>query len=84
MVAGPADDQGMKAKVPLYAEMLGVRQHEIRRSLDTLQQTATLLDTTAGAAGDESEDDDTTGQQATGVVEPELVGATAAAPGDNL
>jgi len=85
MVARLADDQGMKAKVGLYAEMRGMRQQEIARSLYTLQQTArTLLDTAAGTAGDESEDDgdDTTGQQAAGVVEPEPVGATATAPGD--
>ncbi len=40
MVARLADYQGMKAKVGLYAEMLGMRQQEIARSLDTLQQTA--------------------------------------------
>jgi len=38
MVARLADDQGMKAKVGVYAEMLGMRQQEIARSLATLQQ----------------------------------------------
>ncbi len=88
MVARLADDQGMKATVGLYAELLGMRQQEITRSLDTLQQTArTLLDTAAGAASDESEDDgdgDTAGQQPAGVAAPVLVGATAAAPRDTL
>jgi hypothetical protein len=41
MVTRLADDQGMKAKVGLYTEMRGMRQQEIARSLDTLQQTAT-------------------------------------------
>ena len=53
MVTRLADDQGMKAKVGLYAEMRGMRQQEITRSLDTFQQTArTLLDTAAGAASE--------------------------------
>jgi len=84
MVARLADDQGMKATVGLYAEMLGMRQQEIARSLDTLQQTArTLLDTAAGAASEDDDDgDDTGGQQRTGAAAPEPVGATAAAPGD--
>jgi len=88
MVARLADDQGMTATVGLDAEMRGMRQQEIVRSLDTLQQTArTLRDTAAGTAGDESEDDgdgDTAGQQPAGVAAPVLVGATAAAPRDTL
>ncbi len=84
MVARLADYQGMKAKVGLYAEMLGMRQQEIARSLDTLQQTArTLLDTAAGAASDDDDGDtDDAGQQPTGAATPEPVGATAALPGD--
>jgi hypothetical protein len=84
MVARLADDQSMKATVGLYAEMLGMRQQEIARSLDTLQQTArTLLDTAAGAASEDDDDgDDTGGQQLSGAAAPEPVGATAAAPGD--
>ncbi len=78
MVARLADDQGMKATVGLYAEMLGMRQQEIARSLDTLQQTArTLLDTAAGAASDDGDTDDA-GQQPTSAAAPEPVGATAA------
>jgi len=80
MVARLADYQGMKATVGLYAEMLGMRQQEIARSLDTLQQTArTLLDTAAGAASDDDDGDtDDAGQQPTSAATPEPVGATAA------
>jgi len=80
MVARLADYQGMKATVGLYAEMLGMRQQEIARSLDTLQQTArTLLDTAAGAASDDDDGDtDDAGQQPTSAAAPEPVGATAA------
>jgi len=85
MVARLADYQGMKAKVSLYAEMLGMRQQEIARSLDTLQQTArTLLDTAAGAAsedGDEDGADEGKGQQPAANA-PEPVRAMVAAPGD--
>jgi len=85
MVARLADYQGMKAKVSLYAEMLGMRQQEITRSLDTLQQTArTLLDTAAGAAsedGDEDGADEGEGQQLAAST-PEPVRALAAALGD--
>jgi len=81
MVTRLADYQGMKAKVGLYAEMLGMRQREIARGLDTLQQTArTLLDT--AASDDDDGDTDDAGQQPTGAVTPEPVGATAAVPGD--
>ncbi len=70
MVARLADDQGMKAKVGLYAEMLGMRQQEIARSLDT-------------AASDEDDGDiDAGGQQSAGMPEPALVGATSTTPGD--
>jgi len=74
----------MKAKVGLYAEMLGMRQQEIARSLNTLQQTArTLLNTAAGAASDDDDGDtDDAGQQPTSAAAPEPVGATAAVPGD--
>lgn len=87
MVARLADYQGMKAKVGLYAEMLGMRQQEIARSLDTLQQTArTLLDTAAGAAGAASDDDDgdtdDACQQPAVAAAAEPVRATAAVPGD--
>jgi len=84
MMARLADYQGMKATVGLYAEMLGMRQQEIARSLDTLQQTArTLLDTAAGAASDDDDGDtDDAGQQPTSAATPEPVGATAAVPGD--
>jgi len=87
LVARLADDQGMKATVGLYAEMLGMRQQEIARSLDTLQQTArTLLDTAAGAASDDDDGDTAdAGQQPAGAATPEPVaatGATAAVPGD--
>jgi len=84
MVARLADYQDMTAKVGLYAEMLGMRQQEIARSLDTLQQTArTLLDTAADAASDDDDGDtDDAGQQPTGAATPAPVGATAAVPGD--
>ncbi len=84
MAARLADDQGMKAKVGLYAEMLGMRQQEIARSLDALQQTArTLLDTAAGAASEDEDDGDDTGsQQPVGMPEPELVGATSTTSDD--
>ncbi len=85
MVARLADDQGMKATVGLYAEMMGMRQQEIARSLDALQQTArTLLDTAAGAAsedGDEDGADEGAGQQPAANA-PEPVRAMVAAPGD--
>jgi len=68
-----ADYQGMKVMVGLYAEMLDMRQQEIARSFDTLQQMArTLLDTAAGAAS-EDEDDDNVGQRAAGTAAPTLV-----------
>ncbi len=83
MVARLADDQGMKAKVSLYAEMLGMRQQEIVRSLDTLQQTArTLLDTAAGAASDNEDDGDDAGRQPAVAATPELVGVPSATPGE--
>ena len=85
LVARLADDQGMTATVGLDAEMRGMRQQEIARSLDTLQQRArTLLDTAAGTAGDESENDgdDTGSQQRAVMPEPELVGAPSVTPGD--
>jgi len=85
MVARLADDQGMKATVGLYAEMRGMRQQEIVRSLHTLQQTArTLLDTAAGTAsedGDEDGADEGDGQQPAAST-PEPVRAMAATPGD--
>jgi len=78
MVTRLADYQGMKAKVGLYAEMLGMRQQEIARSLDTLQQTArTLLDTAAGAASEDEDDgDDAEGQQLVAAVKAQPIGAT--------
>ncbi len=83
MVARLADYQGMKAKVGLYAEMLGMRQQEIARSLDTLQQTArTLLDTAAGAASEDEDDGgDDADKQPAGAATPDPVGAASATPG---
>jgi len=86
MVARLADDQGMTAKVGLDAEMRGMRQQEIARSLDTLQQTArTLLDTTAGTASeDEDGGDDAEGQQLVAVVKAQPIGAMTAVLRDTI
>lgn len=58
MLARLADYQGMKAKVQMYSEVLGMRQQEIIGHLDQLQATARgLLEAAAEALSEEEEEE---------------------------
>src|SRR6202051_2201310 len=57
MLARLADYQGMKAKVQMYSEVLGMRQQEIIGHLDQLQATARGLLEAAAEALSEEEDE---------------------------